>query len=820
MSQSRFVKRIVTASLRFLFFFAVPIAIALCIVMATIGYVYFSYHTDEVDILSDYNQFDEPLRIYDKNGVLLATYGTQERIIVSYDQIPPALISACLAAEDSRFFSHNGVDFKSLLRAVIDYATKSGIKTGASTITMQVSRNFFLTPEKTIIRKIREIFLALKIERELPKEQILELYVNKIFLGFRSYGFAAAAKTYYKKPLSELSLAQYAMLAALPKAPSKINPLVNTRRALQRRNWILGRMLSLGYIDLPAYNTAVQEPISAQLESDTIDLNIGYVSEWVRLLLLNNKRFLPNQLSPAALYRSGYKVYTTIDASLQKEAQVAVVKGLVNRENIIGYRGAEGHLDTITSYQAEEQMRTIIADALDQENRAAQRHNLLPAVVVAENPDSVAVMSADSKVITLTQEDIPYELFIEPNQAGVYDYSDETVSAIGKIESLLQVGDVVRIRLIDGRWQLTQLPDLQAALISLHPETGRIETLIGGFDASRSLFNRATQSKRQIGSIIKPFVYMHALETGMTAATEISDAPFVEEQGNNEIWRPFNAGGNFLGPIRLRKALYLSRNLVSVRLLHSLGVKATIKRLTELGFDAEQLSPDLSLALGSGVASPLKVVRLYALLANGGYPVLPVLIEQVQDKDGEILYQANIQPQCRDCAETNKKDSLIDPAVDFIINDMLHDVVQRGTARAAQKLDRSDVYGKTGTTNQQTDAWFAGYSRDIVTVVWVGHDNSYSIGGGASGSSVALPIWIDYMQKSLARYRITSLNMPETVVEVPIDEKEFVLVDPKAPDAVLELFVVGSEPTQGKQEQFVPRVLDTKQIDTPEDIFN
>ena len=792
------------------------------LLIAVSAYLYLSPKLPSVDVLKDV-QLQTPMRVFSNDGLLIGEFGEKRRNPITFDQIPNEFVQAILAAEDGRFFDHHGVDIKGLLRAVSELLVSGSIQTGGSTITMQVAKNYFLSFEKTFSRKFNEILLALQIERELPKEEILELYVNKIFLGNRAYGIEAAAQVYYGKSINELDLAQLAMIAGLPKAPSAFNPLANPSRAIIRRDWILNRMLELDYIDDNQHAEAVSRPITASYHGAKVELYAPYVAEMVRKDLLNRYG--------RKIYTDGYKVYTTINSEFQNAATQAVIGGLLAYDQRHGYRGPEQNLadDKVTEEPIELLALDDIAPLTTEPDysewlatlrKLSKPGDLAPAVVIEVLQQSATALLANGEAITIQWQNglknkRPY---ITVNQLGPRPKQASDVVAIG---------DVIRVRQQrDGRWFLTQLPAAQAALVSLDADNGAILSLVGGFDYGQSKFNRITQATRQPGSNFKPFVYTAALANGYTPASTINDAPIVFEDASLEsTWRPTNDGGKFYGPTRLRHALFKSRNLVSIRLLRSLGIAKAINYVEKFGFDASQLPRDLSLALGSHSLTPLEIVSGYSVLANGGYKVEPFLIQRIDDIHGEPVYKATPATVCRDCedapappTETTEElatledileqadlaeqaklptaERVIEPRVAYIIDSMLRDVVTKGTGRKARRLGRNDLAGKTGTTNGPTDAWFSGYGGGIVTTAWFGFDKNGVLGNREYGGSAALPIWIDYMRVALKGRPEVAPKQPEGIVTVKIDPATGMLAKPGQTNAMFEIFRQELAPTK------------------------
>lgn len=724
----------------------------------------------DIETLKDV-RMQVPLRVYSEDLALIAEFGEQRRIPISLNEVPDMMIKAILAAEDDRFYEHPGVDWHGIVRAALQLI-RTGEKTqGGSTITMQVARNFFLSREKTYLRKLNEIFLALKIEKELSKDDILSLYLNKIYLGQRAYGVAAAAQVYYGLPISELTLPQIAMLAGLPKAPSTTNPISDPERALERRNYVLQRMLEERYITEDEYEAASSAAADARLHSADIELEAPYVAEMVRQELIKEYG--------EATYISGFKVITTIKDRNQAAASQALRKGLHDYDERHGYRGPEHHYD-ITSDMDEPAWRRLLESF-------TVLGGLHPALVVSVQEKSISAFLFDAGLVTIEWKGLSWaRKYISENSRG---------AAPGNASEILQAGDVIRLRQNgDGHWQLSQVPDVEGGLISMRPADGATLALVGGFDFLRSKFNRIMQAYRQPGSGFKPFIYSSALEAGYTAASLINDAPVVfEDPGLEDVWRPENYNRQTYGPTRLREALTHSRNLVSIRLLHSVGVPFVMDHVARFGFNIERLPKNLSLALGSGAVTPWELARAYCVFANGGYLIEPYFIQRTETETGEILKTAAPPVICRDCpprpapsstvengrqnqawlspATTRYAQQVVDPENIWIMNSIMRDVVLHGTARRALELKRKDLSGKTGTTNDQRDAWFSGFNSEIVAISWVGFDKFLPLGGAETGSKAALPIWIDYMRTALE-------GMPESIMERPAG-LVFARIDPE-----------------------------------------
>ncbi|QEP42634.1 penicillin-binding protein 1A [Ectothiorhodospiraceae bacterium BW-2] len=771
--------------------------VSLLALFATAAIVYASWRYFEpqlpsIELLKDV-QMAEPLRIYSADGLLMAEYGVIKRIPMTYAELPQRLIDAFLAAEDSRFFEHQGVDPTGLARAAIELIRTGEKRQGASTITMQVARNFFLSREKTYTRKIKEMMLSLKIERELSKEEIIELYLNKIYLGKRAYGVGAAASIYYDQPLEALTLAQYAMLAGLPKAPSANNPIANPDRALARRNWVLGRMLELGMIDNSAYDEAVAAPITASVHLVQTELKAPFVAEMVRQELL---RMYGEQVE-----ERGFKVTTTIDSQLQRAATAALRNGLLEYEVRHGYRGPEQQLPLVASEAPQLQQWQELLEPFETIG------NLMPALVVGVEPQRFSAILKDGSEVTVEWA----------GMAWAQRYRD--VNSRGKkpdqAAEIVAVGDVVRLWFdSDNLPHLRHLPHAAAALASLDSGSGAMMALSGGFDFYQSKFNRVTQAERQPGSNIKPFIYSAALEHGFTAASIINDAPIViEDQYMEGAWRPQNYSGKSFGATRLREALIHSRNLVSIRLLQAVGINNAIAHLAKFGFNPDKLPRSLSLALGSATMTPLELLRGYATIANRGFVIDPYYIATIENSSGEVVYQSRPPLACERIIECQQKGLLplteqgeIDTEIPFaqrsvseqnlyVIRSIMADVIKQGTGRKALVLKRDDIAGKTGTTNDQLDAWFSGFNDRVVTTAWVGFDQPATLGRHETGGRAALPLWIDYMAVALQRFEPQPQPLPTDIVTVRVDKQSGEYAAPGAKGAMFEFFIKGTEPT-------------------------
>lgn len=707
-------------------------------------------------------QYQTPLRIYSRDGLLIAQFGEKRRIPLPIKKIPQQQIEAFIAAEDDRYYKHNGVDFKGLMRASTQLLTTGKKRQGGSTITMQVARNFLLSNEKTYLRKLKEIMLALKIEQRYSKSQILELYLNKIYMGQRAYGVAAAAQAYYGKDLSELELHQQAMIAGLPKAPSVFNPIADPERALQRRNYVLRRMLELQYITQNEYTLALTKPDDATQQTVNVELSAPYIAEMVRQEMIDKYG--------EEAYTLGLKVYTTITRDLQIAAEQALQQTLHQYDERHGYRGHP-------------RKNTLKNTAVPTGNIGDSKQ----AIVTTLSNNGATAKLHDGSSIAIPWQNIDWA------RAG------KGQSASG---AFLQTNDIIWARqLPDQSWALTQIPAAEAAFVALNPNSGAILALTGGFDFFHSKYNRATQSKRQPGSGFKPIIYTAALEKGFTAASIINDAPIVIEDPSQENdWRPENYNRRFLGPTSLRVGLRESINLVSIRILQEVGIPHTIDTAMRFGFEREQLPGTLSLALGSGYAAPLKMAEAYAVFANGGFAIKPYLIDRIEGHNGAILFRANPKLACADCPEQDasvkdRAPRVISPKVNFLMNSLLRDVVQRGTATSAKQLGRSDLAGKTGTTNEQRDAWFNGFTSDIVASAWIGFDNSTPLGHGETGGKAALPMWIEFMKTALRDVPEKALTPPEGIVQAYINPEDGLLLNPNNAKGIWEYFSEETIPT-------------------------
>jgi penicillin-binding protein 1A len=776
------------------------------------AYLYFAPTLPSVAALKEI-QLQTPLRIYTREGDLIAVFGEMRRKPLALREVPPLMQKAFLAAEDDRFFEHPGVDYQGILRAAWHLARTGEKEQGGSTITMQLARNFFLSSERTYERKLREVFVALKMEQEFSKQEILELYLNKIYLGNRAYGVGAAAEVYYGLEIHDLNLSQIAMIAGLPKAPSRYNPIADPERALERRNYVLDRMRELNFIDNQAYQTARQQPVTERFHDPEIAVSAPYIAEMARAEMF--ARF------GEAAYTGGYKVYTTVSTELQRAATRAVREGIEAYDERHGYRGPEARVRQ-TELADEQGRASVLADYVPVAG-------LQPGVVTEVQGQAARVYLKGGRLIDLDWEGLSWaRRYISENAFG----AAPTTAA-----EVLARGDIVRVVQGDkGRWRLSQVPDVSGALVSLDPRNGSIAALVGGFDFSQSNFNRAIQAQRQPGSAFKPFIYSAALEHGFTPASIINDAPVVfEAAGLESVWRPENYSGKFYGPTRMRVALAQSRNMVSIRLLSSVGLKPAMDHILKFGFDAQRLPFDLSLALGSGTVTPLELATGYGVFANGGHLVEPYLIERIEGMRGRTIYKANPPTVCIEPCEpaaTNPEvvdavatpplpratggkqfragleggssmraaQRVISPANAYQMMSMMKDVIRSGTGSKALVLNRDDLAGKTGTTNDLRDAWFSGYNTSLVTTVWVGFDTPRSLGQHEVGGVAALPIWIDFMRVALKGDPESSMPQPEGMVTVRIDPQTGLLAHADSKDGIFETFRADQVPKRSALE--------------------
>nr|WP_246487416.1 penicillin-binding protein 1A [Ferrigenium kumadai] len=689
-----------------------------------------------LEVLTDYRP-KIPLRVYSAEGALLGEFGEERRAVVKISEVPTVMKQAILAAEDDRFYQHGGVDYMGVLRAAISNFTSGGAKQGASTITMQVARNFFLSKEKTLTRKFNEVLLAFKIEHNLSKDEILQLYFNQIYLGQRAYGFAAAAQIYFGKPLSQVTVAEAAMLAGLPKAPSSYNPVVNPKRAKLRQLYVLRRMHELNFINDEQFQLAQQQPIVAKRGSQEFGVKSDYIAEMVRQAIYD--RYQDDA------YTQGFKVYTTIRQQDQLAAYQAVRKGVLDYDRRHGYRGPEGFVD-LRNGSGEEQLDEALQEFSDSDD-------LIPAVVLAASPKLVRAYGKGGEITEVSGEGLRF--------------AQRALSDKVALNQRINPGSIIRLQKDEkGIWQISQLPQVEAAFVSGDPRSGAIYSLVGGFDFNRTQFNHITQAWRQPGSSFKPFIYSAALEKGFTPATIINDAPltFDAEQTGSEPWQPKNYDGTYDGPMRMRKALTKSKNLVSIRILQSITPQYAQDYITKFGFEADKHPPYLTMALGAGSVTPMQMLTGYSVFANGGFRVTPYFIQRIEDARGNVL--STTTP----VIAGEGAEQVIDVRNAYTMVSMMQDVVRHGTAIRAMQLGRDDLAGKTGTTSESVDAWFCGFQPTVVGISWIGFDQPRSLGDKETGGGAALPMWIDYMGKVLKDVPQATYAMPENMVAARINE--------------------------------------------------
>jgi penicillin-binding protein 1A len=817
------------------------------------AYVYLRPALPQVDSLRDV-QLQVPLRVYTRDGRLMASIGEQRRIPVRYSDLPPKLIQAFLATEDDRFFRHHGVDWEGILRAALANARAGRISQGASTITMQVARDMFLTPRRDMKRKMSEVYISLLMETEFTKEEIFSLYVNKIFLGQRSYGVAAAAEVYFGKTLDQLNIAEMATLAGIPAAPSAVNPVANPDAATQRRGHVLGRMRDLGYITPAEYEAAKTSPMESRMHGPSIEVDAPYVAEMVR-----------NDLQAKfgdAVYTAGYQVFTTIDSRLETAGTVALRTGLLEYDRRHGWRGATDKVDLSKG-----------ASDADLEAELDQRPavgGLRPAIVESVEDKSAKIFVKDMGSVTLPWTKLSWARRELPEE--------KTDRSPAQAAEIFSRGDVIyTVGNSPQTLQFVQVPEAQSALVAMDPKDGAVVALVGGFDFFQSKFNRVTQARRQPGSGFKPFIYAAAFDKGYTPASVVIDAPIVIDTAGNDVgWRPKEMEGEFFGPVRLREALAHSRNLVSVRLVRDIGVEYTRDYVTRFGFDKTHVPDDLTMALGTAELSPLQVVTGYAAFANGGFRVTPYYIDRILDASGKTIYQAQPLIACAQCAagadstsgvnaaladgrppagagliataaatganasnspgaergagsahplqasrNAGARDGLLDegvhdgkslipvrnlapqilrPQVAYLLSDMMADVIRHGTGMKALVLGRDDIAGKTGTTNDAHDAWFSGFNADIVASVWTGFDQDRSLGELEQGSRAALPTWIFFMHEALSGVPRHKVPVPDGIVTVRISPDTGLLASADDPNGIMEKFIDGALPKPGSPE--------------------
>lgn len=763
-----------------------------------------------------------PLRVYSRDGRLLAQIGEQRRIPLRYEEFPKTLIDALLAAEDDQFFSHSGVDYPGLVRSTLRHLVSGDRAEGGSTITMQLTRGVFLSAEKSYRRKLAEIFLTLRIERMFNKQEILSLYLNKMFLGQRAYGVGAAAEVYFGKTIDKLSLSEVAIIAGTFRSPSRDNPVANPELTRARRSYVLRRMRETGIITKEALDAASSEPIESKLHGPAAEVDAPYVAEMVRVELIN--RFGPRA------YTDGYRVVTSIDSRHQEAAVASVRLGLIEYDRRHGYRGPAGRI-ALDPASKDADYLAKIADF-------SSPSGLLPALVIVVNNEGVEALTRDHGRIAISFGNLRWA------RAALSDGS--VGKALEQPSDVLATGDVIHVAQdTTGAWHLLQSPDAQAAFVGLDPQDGAITALVGGYDYYASNYNRAVQAKRQPGSSFKPLLYSAALEHGFTPASVINDSPIVLNDASLEgSWRPQNNSREFLGPMRLREALVRSRNLVSIRIMNEMGTAKATEHMRSFGFTPEELPQNLSLSLGTTQVSPLAMARAYAVFANGGYRVDPYVIDRIEDADGKILYAARPKIACQDCAADADSGNTTPPNGDlarwgtiryldkaeggkplqaplaispqnaYLMTDIMSDVIRRGTATRALELKRGDLAGKTGTSQDQRDAWFCGFNSSLVGVAWVGFDQERSLGPREQGGATALPIWIKFMAEALRNQPERRMPPPLGLVNMRISTVTGRAARPGEDNAILETFMAGHLPPSDDGASGTPEN-DSERTDDP-----
>ncbi len=831
----------------------------ICIILGVITIFGFYLHVKpelpDVATLKDV-ELQTPMQVFSQDGKLIAQFGEQRRIPVTYDEIPRDLVHALIATEDSRFYEHPGIDPIGISRAVVVVAMSGSAKQGASTITQQLARNFFLSNEKKLMRKVKEIFIALHIEQLLSKQEIMELYVNKIFLGYRSYGFGAAAQVYFGKNLGELSLSEIAMLAGMPKAPSTMNPLYSLERATSRRNVVLMRMLDEKYITRAQYDQARSEPIVSRYHNAEIELSAPYVAELAR-------SWAVKEYGEEKAYTSGLNIYMTVDSKLQNAANTAAVNNLLAYDQRHGYRGA-----TKVLWKADEEAWSSeqIASHLQKQPNYG---DLSPAVVVNVEEKTAQVLVKNNHEQTIPWSGMSWaRKFLTDDRQGAAPTSAEDILAVGQQVWVREEISTDKDGNASHSWQLSQVPSANTAFVAMNPENGAIMSLVGGFNFVHSKFNRATMSVRQVGSSIKPFIYSAALDKGLTLATLINDAPINKwDAGSGSAWRPKNSPPTYIGPTRLRIGLATSKNVMAVRTLREVGLDETRKYLTRFGFDIKDVPRSETIALGAGSLTPMKMAQGYSVFANGGYYVEPYYIHHVEDAFGNELFKSNPKSVChKDCPQVveeltqdrfknefgeqdlslNDTDTVdnnepqyapqvISEQNAFLMREMMYSNIWgggnwrqgtgwNGTGWRAQSLGRRDIGGKTGTTNDSKDAWYAGYGPGVVAISWVGFDDhsrtlgrtavnsnlgQNQVSGGESGGKTAEPAWIDFMDIALKGTREQRKRIPSNIVQVRIDRTSGMLTDSVDDSSMMEYFEKGTEPTEYSGYQLEDRIYST-----------
>ena len=789
-------------------FFYFLLVLILLPIQITLGvYLYFAPEIPSSSEVASV-ELQVPLKIFTKDGKLIGEFGEIHRTKLKFEEIPDTFVKAFLAAEDSDYFNHTGVDILSLVRAAYQFLREGEIVSGGGTITMQVARNYVLTKERTFERKLKEIFTALKIDFSFTKEEIFELYVNQIFLGNRAYGIKAAAEIYYDKNLEDLNLAQYAMIAALPKAPSRINPLINPRKAINRRNYVLRRMLALEFIDQTQFDVASSAPVTASFSGISPEVEADYLAEEIRKYIIKNYGL--------SAYKDGYQVFSTIDSSYQTAAREAVEEGIEDYEERHGFEKPENHeyllpksfknrseffyafaydpFSYLDKFGIELEAKNPFYKAMEFLEQQAEFKNFKPAILISVEDERLLTLNKEGKIENILLANLTKSIRPRINE----NRKDKKLT---NFSEFFESGDLVWLSKDSNQNKSITIsihPKVQSALVSLNPSSGEILALVGGYNFRNSQFNRAIQAKPQLGSNFKPFLYAAAFENGFSPASIIVDSPLVfDDQNLEEIWRPRNASGKFYGPTRLREALVQSRNVVSVKLLQEVSIKDAKESLEKFGFYKEELPNDLSLALGSYGASPLKNAELFSIFANGGKKVVPYFIDRILFPDGnEINFSEEKKSKTGDYLSqwfgTDEREAdnfSIDPRIAFMINDILKEAAQRGTGRKINELGRKDFAAKTGTSNDAESTWFTGFNENILTTVWFGYDNPSSLGNNEFGSTTSLPIWLNYKKQIIDTIPKGKFKKPSGLIARKINLETGELAKPEDERVKFELFL-------------------------------
>ncbi len=789
-------------------FFYFLLVVILLPIQITLGvYLYFAPEIPSSSEVASV-ELQVPLKIFTKDGKLIGEFGEIHRTKLKFEEIPDTFVKAFLAAEDSDYFNHTGVDILSLVRAAYQFLREGEIVSGGGTITMQVARNYVLTKERTFERKLKEIFTALKIDFSFTKEEIFELYVNQIFLGNRAYGIKAAAEIYYDKNLEDLNLAQYAMIAALPKAPSRINPLINPRKAINRRNYVLRRMLALEFIDQTQFDVASSAPVTASFSGISPEVEADYLAEEIRKYIIKNYGL--------SAYKDGYQVFSTIDSSYQTAAREAVEEGIEDYEERHGFEKPENHeyllpksfknrseffyafaydpFSYLDKFGIELEAKNPFYKAMEFLDQQAEFKNFKPAILISVEDERLLTLNKEGKIENILLANLTKSIRPRINE----NRKDKKLT---NFSEFFESGDLVWLSKDSNQNKSITLsihPKVQSALVSLNPSSGEILALVGGYNFRNSQFNRAIQAKPQLGSNFKPFLYAAAFENGFNPASVIVDSPLVfDDQNLEEIWRPRNASGKFYGPTRLREALVQSRNVVSVKLLQEVSIQDAKESLEKFGFYKEELPNDLSLALGSYGASPLRNAELFSIFANGGKKVVPYFIDRILFPDGnEINFSEDKKSKTGDYLSqwfgTDEREAdnfSIDPRIAFMINDILKEAAQRGTGRKINELGRKDFAAKTGTSNDAESTWFTGFNENILTTVWFGYDNPSSLGNNEFGSTTSLPIWLNYKKQIIDTIPKGKFKKPSGLIARKINLETGELAKPEDERVKFELFL-------------------------------